>query len=349
VDDELNPISPLHLGSSAWAIRRDALPTIIEAHRSALRLGREVVAETIAPRAAVGRATQRAGGSVAVIPLCGVITPRGSFLARLFGAGGGLQEFRESFRQALVDPDVGAIVIDVDSPGGTIALLPETAQEMRDARGTKPIIAVANTTAASAAYWLAAQADEVVASPSAVVGSVGVYMVHEDWSKYNEELGVDPTYISAGRYKTDGNPDEPLSDTAQVEWQEEVDLLYTMFVKDLAAGRGASTQAIEADFGEGRCLRPAQALEAGMIDRIDTIEAVIGGLLEPGSSGSRSASAGRLALTAPVDHAPVASVVPVAEPSASQEPEAPPATAPSGEPAVLDAETRRAHADLLFG
>jgi hypothetical protein len=141
-------------------------------------------------------------------------------------AAGGLIDFRDAFREALNSPEIQAIVLDVDSPGGYVDLVPETAQEIYDARGEKPIVAVANTTACSAAYWIASQADEVVVTPSGSVGSIGVYMLHEDWSKFNEDFGIDPTYIFAGRYKVDGNPDEPLSDTAREEWQQEVDDLY---------------------------------------------------------------------------------------------------------------------------
>jgi signal peptide peptidase SppA len=295
VTDELATIPPLDLGPFTWAIRRDVLPRLMEARRAHVAAG----SPAIAPRAASRNAGTRAGGSIAVIPLCGVITPRGSFLSYLFGgSAGGLQAFREAFREALASPDIGAIVIDVDSPGGVIDLVPETAAEIRDARGTKPIVAIANCSADSAAYWIAAQADELVCTPSGDVGSVGVYLIHEDWSKFNEEFGVEPTYISAGRYKVDGNPDEPLSESATAYFQEKIDELYALFVEEVAAGRGVSAADVEEKFGEGRVLFAAPALAAGMIDRVATIEEVIGGLLAPGSSGSAAARGGRVALAA---------------------------------------------------
>jgi signal peptide peptidase SppA len=298
VDDELTTIPPLHLGSSAWAIRQEVLPRLIEAHRTGLP-GWHAAVEQLATHAATPRiarrgAGTRAGGAVAVLPLTGVITPRGSFISMLFGGGcGGLQGFREDFRDAVASPDVGAIVIDVDSPGGLIDLVPETALEIREARGSKPIIAVANTTAASAAYWIAAQADELVVTPSGTVGSVGVYMVHEDWSGWNEKQGIDPTYISAGRFKTEGNPDEPLDEAAQADWQAEVDELYAMFLEAVATGRNISAQDVRDNYGEGRILLASSALDAGMVDRIEPLEAVIGELLAPGAKSS--AKAGRLA------------------------------------------------------
>jgi signal peptide peptidase SppA len=299
-DDEITTILPLDLGASAWAIRREVLPRLLETHRvtMASRAGTMTAA---VPRAASRSAGVRAGGSIAVLPLSGVISPRGSWLSMLFGgSGGGLQGFRESFREALASPDVGAIVIDVDSPGGIISLVPETAAEIREARGTKPIIAVADCQAASAAYWLAAQADEVVITPSGRVGSIGVYMLHEDWSKFNEEFGVDVTFISAGRYKVDGNSEEPLSESAKADWQENVDTLYSLFVAEVAAGRGTTSELVQANYGEGRMFFADAAVAAGLADRVDTIEGVIGRLLEPGSSGSASSAAniGRAAILA---------------------------------------------------
>jgi signal peptide peptidase SppA len=282
------------LGSSIWAIRREALTRVMREARRAMLA--HSMPQANRPRAA-RPSSVRAGGSVAVIPLCGIITPRGSWISRLFGGGeGGLQGFRASFREAMGSPDVGAIVIDVDSPGGVIDLVPETAAEIRDARGTKPIIAVANCTAASAAYWIASQADELVCTPSGDVGSIGVYMLHEDWSKFNEEIGVDPTFVSAGRYKTDGNPEEPLSESALADWQNAVDTLYAMFVNEVAAGRGVSADDVTANYGEGRMFFADAALEAGLVDRVDTLEAVIGGLLTPGATGPSAAQTGRAAL-----------------------------------------------------
>jgi hypothetical protein len=140
----------------------------------------------------------------------------------------------------VANPDIGAIVIDVDSPGGLLDLIPETAAEVFNARGTKPIIAVVNTLACSAAYWIAAQADELVSTPSGSAGSVGVYRIHEDWSGANEQMGIDPTYVYAGTYKTEGNPDEPLGDDARAEWQTHVDLIYGEFTTAVAEGRGVS-------------------------------------------------------------------------------------------------------------
>lgn len=228
------------------------------------------------------------GGQVAVIRLHGTIRPRGSWLSMLFGLGGGLMAFREQFAEAMADDDVGAVVIDVDSPGGLIDLVPETAAQIREARGKgKQIVAVANTMCASAAYWIAAQADEVVATPSAQVGSIGVFTVHEDISRMADAMGIKTTIVSAGAFKTEGNPYEPLSKTAKTALQSQVDDLYGMFTSDVAAGRKTSQQAVKAGFGQGRAVLAADALKLGMVDRVESFEQTLDRL--GGSAGTDDA------------------------------------------------------------
>lgn len=215
------------------------------------------------------------GSKIAVIPLRGTITPRGSLFSLVFGGGGGLQMFLEQFRMAMADGNVSAIVLDIDSPGGVIDMVPETAAEILNARGSKPITAVANTTCASAAYWIAASADTVIATPSAQVGSIGVFVTHEDISRMAEAMGVNVSLISAGQFKTEGNPYEPLSKQARTDLQAKVDSLYGMFTGQVAQGRGVSQLAVQAGYGKGRCLLASQALKVGLVDAVETLEHVV--------------------------------------------------------------------------
>src|SRR5690606_37146136 len=135
-------------------------------------------------------------GSIAVVPVRGMIEHRSSFFSEFLG-GASIEALRAALRAALADPEVAAIVLDIDSPGGTVAGITELAAELRAARSVKPIYAVANTLAASAAYWLASQATEVVATPSATVGSIGVLVVHLDQSRALDQAGITPTIIAA--------------------------------------------------------------------------------------------------------------------------------------------------------
>lgn len=222
-------------------------------------------------------AGQGARGAVAILPLHGLITPRSSFLAMLFGgAGGGLLGFRAAFREAMAADEVESIILDIDSPGGLTDQVPETAAMIREARGQgKRIVAHANTMAASAAYWIAAQADEIVVSPSGQTGSIGVILFHEDVSGMEEQFGIQTTIISAGKFKAEANPYEPLSREARQSLQAYVDQVYDMFVDDIAAGRGAPANAVRSGYGQGRLELAADSVQFGLADRIESFEATL--------------------------------------------------------------------------
>lgn len=303
--DNTQHLPPVALGRNLWALKAEARGTM----RALMRGGfnPQWSALTMGAKAAEVRrvsSTQRTTGAVAVIPLCGVLTPRGSWLSMLFGGGaGGLQGFREAFGRAVNDPDIGAIVLDVDSPGGMVDLCPETAADVYNARGTKPIIAIANTCAASGAYWIAAQADELVVTPSGDVGSIGVYMLHEDYSGWNDRVGIDPTFITAtdSPYKVDGNMEEPLSESARADWQAQVDDIMGTFAGSVAQARGITVEQVIETYGGGRCLLADRALEAGMVDRIATFEDVVAELLAPTVPGGATASADTVTLRSYLD------------------------------------------------
>lgn len=242
--------------------------------------------------AAKGRGRPAAiNGDVMVIPLQGVLTPNVSFLALLFGIESGLNSFRRQLRNAAGDSDIGAIVLDIDSPGGVVDLIPEVAGEIKAVAAKKPVVAVANTLAASAAYWLASQASEVIVTPSGEVGSIGVYMEHRDISAALDMVGIKPTLISAGKYKIEGNPYEPLDTEAVKAIEASVQDYYDMFVKDVASGRNASVSEVKSGYGEGRVLTAKRAVSAGLADRVDTLDNVIAGLLRR-SRGSSNGSNG---------------------------------------------------------
>jgi signal peptide peptidase SppA len=175
----------------------------------------------------------------------------------------------------MADDDVGAVVLDIDSPGGAVDGIPELAAEIRAMRDTKPIVAMSNTSAFSAAYWLGAQASEFFASPSASVGSIGVLSVHEDHSERFAQEGVKPTIITSAEFKAEGNRASPLSDDARANMQSEVNAFHEMFVQDIVAGRMFAPDVIEADFGKGRTVMAKDAVGIGMIDGVGTFEDVI--------------------------------------------------------------------------
>jgi signal peptide peptidase SppA len=227
--------------------------------------------ESDQPRARGSARSQSSYGSVAVIPIQGVISRRANMMSQYSG-GTSIEKLTSQFRAALADQSVKAIVFDVDSPGGTVEGVPELADEIYKSRGQKKSIAVANGFAASAAYWLAASAGELAVAPSGQVGSIGVYISHDDLSAAMEKAGVKTTFISAGKYKVDGNETEPLSDSARADMQAKVDAFYGMFVKGVARGRRVSQDDVRGGFGQGRMLLAQAAVKEGMADRVATMD-----------------------------------------------------------------------------
>lgn len=240
----------------------------------------------------------RAPGAVAVLPVRGVLTHRMGSLEESSG-NTTYERLITSLRQLAANDGVKAIVLDVDSPGGITDGIVEAAAEIRALRGGKPIVAHVNCTAASAAYWLAVQADEVVISPSGSVGSIGVWTMHEDVSKWLEQLGIKDTLISAGKYKVEGNPYEPLSDEARAAIQAEVDAFHGMFIADVALGRNVSEAIVRSDFGQGRMVLAKDAVRRGMADRVASLEETLnryGATLHGGASAPARARAARMAI-----------------------------------------------------
>jgi capsid assembly protease len=229
-------------------------------------------------------------GSVAVIPIYGVITPRADVMTDISG-GTSIDRLQQSLRAAVADEKVKSILLDVNSPGGSAAMLNEMAAEIRQARRVKPVVAVANTMAGSAAYYLAAQASEVVVTPSGTVGSIGTIAAHEDISKMQEMDGVKTTLVTAGKFKGELSPFGPLSDEAKAEIQRTVDKYYGMFVQDVARGRGVTVDTVRNDYGQGRMLLARDALAAGMVDRVDTFDNVLANMERNGAAGRNDTAA----------------------------------------------------------
>jgi signal peptide peptidase SppA len=258
-----------------WAIE----PLVLQAIREMIVLradGGGFTPEEIQARIGPGpaRRDRQNAGSVSVLPLHGVITPKADLMTEMSG-GTSVDRFRADLLSAVDDKDVSAIVLDVSSPGGMTDMIPELAADIREARGRKPIVAVANTKAASAAYWLASQADEIIVTPSGSVGSVGVFAAHDDLSGAMEKAGVKTTLVSAGKDKTLGNPYEPLSEDARAMIQEHVDEMYQMFTADVAKGRRVPVADVRGGFGEGRMLTAKNAVKAGMADSVATLQATV--------------------------------------------------------------------------
>jgi signal peptide peptidase SppA len=264
-----------YLRDTPWAIRETTLAAIMDMV-NVRASGHRFTAEEIEARIGAGPARRdyQVAGSVAVIPLYGVITPKADLMSEMSG-GTSVQRFKQSLEAALADDRVTSILLDIDSPGGSTDLIPEMAAQIRQARKQKPIVAMANTVAASAAYWLGSQASEFVVSPSGAVGSIGVLATHQDVSEAAAKAGVKTTLIHAGKFKTEMSTWAPLSDGAKEHIQSKVDTFYSMFVQDVARGRATTADAVRERFGQGRMVTARDAVKAGMVDRVDTFDNVL--------------------------------------------------------------------------
>ncbi len=277
------------VSESLWAILPEKLTDIchlLAVRASGSHIAASEIAEIVAARSTRQQSMRQ---NIAVVPVLGTLSHRASMMSEMSG-GTSLQKLSGQLTALANDPSVGTIVLDIDSPGGEVSGTPEMAAQIREIRQSKNVVAVANTLAASAAYWIGSQASEFVVSPSALVGSIGVMSAHENLSGALANQGIDVTIISAGKYKTEGLPFGPLDDEARAYVQARVDRVYAQFTADVATGRGVAASRVRNGFGEGRVVSAEDAVQMGMADRIDTLDGVLAGLVS-GESVGRSAKA----------------------------------------------------------
>mgnify|MGYP001007909863 CR=1 FL=1 len=278
----------------AWAIEPEKLREIVGvlAYRAA---GHAFTPDEIQARiGARSTGVSVTGANVGVLPVRGTIAHR---MGGMDESSGGVSTERLGAMLAtyMADETIGAILLDIDSPGGTVTGVPELAAKILKARESKRVVALVNGLAASAGYWLASQAGEIVSIPSGLAGSIGVFTAHMDMSEKLAKEGVAVSVISAGKHKVEGMPFAPLTDDARAHVQARVDEAYGWFVRDVAKGRGVSVGDVREGYGQGRVLGAKEAKAAGLIDRIATSDEVVASLLSRrGSSAPMRAAADRL-------------------------------------------------------
>ena len=229
------------------------------------------------------------GGGIAVIPIYGVITQRGNMVDDVSGPGMvSTQIVTQMLRQAVADDAVSQILLDIDSPGGSVYGVSELGDAILSARAQKPVVAIANSLAASAAYWVGSQASEFYVTAGGEVGSIGVWQAHQDYSKAMDEAGVKTTLISAGKFKVEGNPYAPLDEEAQGFMQSRVDDYYAAFTKAVAKGRGVPITQVRDGMGQGRVLGADAALAQNMVDGIASFDQVLSKMHKDAASSAKS-------------------------------------------------------------
>jgi protease IV len=182
--------------------------------------------------------------------------------------------FFEAFDKYKDREDVKAIVIRIESPGGTIVPAQEIFEEIRKLRGKKTVLASLGNVAASGGYYVASAAEEIVANPGSLTGSIGVLSVFQNYQELMKKIGFRTSIMKSGRYKDLGNPMREMTDAEAALEQDLLENIHEQFIRDVALGRNKEVEAIR-PVADGRAFTGEQAMEAGLVDRLGNLQDTI--------------------------------------------------------------------------
>jgi signal peptide peptidase SppA len=257
--------------SIPWAITPEALQQILEISTREHLPDFEAVAAKKSRRMDGAESARLREGGVAVVPVTGPIFRYADFFTD-FSGGATIDSLSKDFAAALNDPAVSSIVLNIDSPGGEVAGVNEFAQMVFEARGRKPIVAYVDGLGASAAYWIASAADEIVADATAMIGSIGVVAA---WPNPEKKSAREIEFVSSQSPKKRPNP---TTESGKDQIQAMVDDLADVFVETVARNRRVSVEAVLTDFGQGAVFVGQKAVEAGLADRLGSFEQIVSDL-----------------------------------------------------------------------
>jgi len=271
----------LDVVTAPWAILPGKLIEIVAAY-DARMLGEQVDLHAVA--ASLGRPLgsepqdYEIVNGVAVIPIMGTIGRRANLFSDISG-GASSDLVARDLRSAAANSRVNSILLHVDSPGGTVAGTQQLSDVVREVGAAKPVVTLGDGVMASAAYWIGSAAKAVyIADGTTEVGSIGVVTSHRDVSGAEAQRGMKTTEIYSGRYKRIASSYGPLSDEGRASVQGYVDYLYSQFVQAVANNRSASIDKVLADMADGRIFVGQQAIDAGLVDGIATLDQLVGRL-----------------------------------------------------------------------
>lgn len=213
-------------------------------------------------------------GGVGIIQIAGALVNRDSPWNAIMGVIS-YGEIRAALAEALNNPNIKEILLDVNSGGGAVSGITDTAKLIQQINTIKPVTAYCGGNMASGGYWLGVSAGKVICSDIAVLGSIGVITTHMDLSGSYAQEGIVPTVIRAGKYKQLNSPMEPLSATGRTEIQSQLDQVYSVFVQHIADNRQVSYGVADNQMAQGREFIGAQALTAGLVDAIATFDELL--------------------------------------------------------------------------
>ncbi|SDX90197.1 Peptidase family S49 [Albimonas donghaensis] len=225
---------------------------------------------------------------VALIPVQGIILP--SFCLIGWDGATGCEQLRWQVETALADDQVQAIALMIDSPGGYVAGVDETASAIRAARGAKPVASIVMGHAFSAAFWLASAGDTISCPRTGGLGHIGVISLHMDVTGWLAAEGIKPTLFRSGAHKAEGHPLEPMTDAAAASVQAELDDLRGVFAEAVAEGRAGAIDVAGVLATEARAYLGPQSLEAarklGLFDAILPSDQALALFVEGATAGA---------------------------------------------------------------
>ncbi len=213
---------------------------------------------------------------VAVIPVSGTLVQKSGSL-RPFSGMTGYDGLRQSYLTAITDPKVRAVILDNDSPGGEVAGCFDLVDTIYETRGEKPVWAVLNESAFSAAYAIASACDRIVVPRTGGTGSIGVICMHVDWSQAIDKAGLKVTIVKRGEKKADGRPEIPLSEAAYADMLADIDTMGELFEDTVARNRGLAASKVRAM--QAGTFLGGNGVAAGLADAVMAPDAAFRALL----------------------------------------------------------------------
>ncbi|VBB06367.1 peptidase s49 [Lucifera butyrica] len=219
---------------------------------------------------------QSSGGKIAVIYVDGVIMG-GRGESTLLTQNGGTDNLIRQLHQARDDKDVRAVILRINSPGGSVPATQEVGEEILKLRRTGKIVVTSmGDMAASGGYWLAAVTDKIYANPATLTGSIGVYMPYANWQELYKKIGVYQEKIKSGPHKDILSPERPMTPEERAIIQNMVNDMYEQFVKVVAEGRKMDPAKVR-QLADGRIYTGRQAKDLGLVDELGNLYDAIAG------------------------------------------------------------------------
>jgi capsid assembly protease len=266
--------------SSAWSIIPDRLSHIIDILDAHLRgpklslkdIEARILAETPQPQ------TASVKNGVAIIDITGVLMKNPDIFDRIFMGASSMSQIKTEILNAVNDPAVSRIILNIDSPGGTVDGTEELAQTIFESRGKKQITAYTDGYMTSAAYWVGSSADKIyISGDTTNVGSIGVITAHYDYTEAARAQGVKVTEFVTGKYKNAGSDFRSIDDTSSEYIQGRIDYILGVFAGAVIRNRGLNAEKIDSEIFEAKVYIGKQAITAGLVDGVSTLDDLIAG------------------------------------------------------------------------